>query len=100
MCQLLKEKIDDLKTKKHYLKIFSIVYNNNDNYIENKSGIYLDLNKLKPTTIELINKDINSIEYEPLINIDALKISFDALDESIVPKNYRNVLKKMRRKNI
>ena len=36
MNHLLKNKIEDLKSKKHYLKIFSIVYNNNDNYIENK----------------------------------------------------------------
>ena len=96
MVEILKNKIDDLKSKKHYLKIFSIVYNNDDSYIQNKSGIYLDLNKLKPATIESINIYIYSIKKEPLINIDALKISFDALNETIVPKNYRNILNKMR----
>ena len=97
MVDNLKNKIDYLKSKKHYLKIFKIIYDNDDNYIQNISGIYIDLNKLKPATIELINKYINSIEYEPLIDINILKTSFNALDETVVPRNQRNILNKMRR---
>ncbi len=57
----LKNEIETLNKKSHYLAIFKIIYDNNCKYIHNDDGIFINLNNIDSETIEKIQNKINEI---------------------------------------
>lgn len=57
----LKNEIEILNKKTHYIAIFKIVYENNCKYIHNENGVFINLNSMDLETIEKIQNKINEI---------------------------------------
>uniref|UniRef100_A0A6C0CR04 NET domain-containing protein n=1 Tax=viral metagenome TaxID=1070528 RepID=A0A6C0CR04_9ZZZZ len=54
----LKKKIESMD-KEHHVKILEIIQDNKITYSENKNGIFINLNNMKPDVIEKIKDYIN-----------------------------------------
>ena len=54
----LKKQIESM-SKDHHIKILEIIQDNKISYSENKNGIFINMNNLKPNIIEKINDYIN-----------------------------------------
>jgi len=55
-------KIEQIKDKEHHIEIFRIITSNSTpKFTENSNGIWLDLNNLDDTTLNLIENYINNI---------------------------------------
>ncbi len=50
----LKNEIETLNKKSHYLAIFKIIYDNNCKYIHNEDGVFINLNSIDSETIKKI----------------------------------------------
>ena len=57
----LKNQIEMLNKKSHYLAIFKIIYDNNGKYIHNEDGIFINLNSIDLEIIEKIQNTIAEI---------------------------------------
>ena len=57
----LKNEIEMLKAKSHYLAIFKIIHSNNCKYIHNENGVFINLNSIDSETIEKLQNQINEI---------------------------------------
>ena len=67
--EMLKDKLEKLK-KQNMIKIFTIIYNNedNNNYNINNDGIFVPLNLLKQSTIDKINVYLNKVNHFDILN--------------------------------
>lgn len=70
----VKEKMESITYKKDLLNVFKIIYENetHDKYIINKNGVFIKLNFLHDSTVELIYNYLQSIEQE-ILKIDDVK---------------------------
>ncbi len=57
----LKNEIEMLNKKSHYLAVFKIIYDNNCKYIHNEDGIFINLNSFDLEIIKKIQNKINEI---------------------------------------
>ena len=58
----LADRVENLKSKKHFKHIFKIIYENSDNsYTKDSSGVYINFNSLANNTIQLIEEYLNII---------------------------------------
>lgn len=60
-------RIEQLKNKKHYRKIFEFVNENNNKYTVNDNGVYLNINTLSTTTLLRIKKFLDDIDAQKVI---------------------------------
>jgi hypothetical protein len=58
----LKNEIETLNKKSHYLAIFKIIYDNNCKYIHNEDGVFINLNFIDSETIKKIQNKIDEIK--------------------------------------
>jgi hypothetical protein len=58
----LKNKIEMLNKKSHYIAIFKIIHDNNCKYIHNEDGVFINLNSIDSETIEKLQNQINEID--------------------------------------
>ena len=70
----LKKQIENMN-KEHHIKILEIIQDNKISYSENKNGIFINLNNLKPEIIEKIKDYINYTKCQEtnLQNIESKK---------------------------
>ncbi len=57
----LKNKIEMLNKKSHYIAIFKIIHDNNCKYIHNEDGVFINFNHIDSETIEKVQNKINEI---------------------------------------
>ena len=57
----LKNEIEMLNKKSHYIAIFKIIHDNNCKYIHNEDGVFINLNSIESETIEKLQNQINEI---------------------------------------
>ena len=56
----LADRVENLKSKKHFKQIFKIIYESSDNsYTKDSSGVYINFNSLSNNTIKLIEDYLN-----------------------------------------
>jgi hypothetical protein len=60
-------RIEQLKNKKHYRKIFELVNENNNKYTVNDNGVYLNINTLSTPTLLRIKKFLDDIDSQKVI---------------------------------
>ena len=62
-------------SKDHHIKILEIMQENKISYSENKNGIFINMNNLKPEVIEKINDYINYTKCQEtnLQNVEKMK---------------------------
>jgi hypothetical protein len=71
----LADRIENLKTKKHFKQIFKIIYESSDNsYTKDSSGVYINFNSLSNNTIKLIEDYLNI--YVPKIDTIPLQSKY------------------------
>ena len=70
----LKKQIENM-SKDHHIKILEIMQENKISYNENKNGIFINMNNLKPDIIEKINDYINYTKCQEtnLQNVETMK---------------------------
>jgi len=59
----LKNEIEMLNKKSHYIAIFKIIHDNNCKYIHNEDGIFINLNTIDLEVIEKIQNKVDEIKY-------------------------------------
>jgi len=57
--KMIASKIEQIKHKKIYLKLFKIISEDNSNYTVNTNGVFLNLNNLKDHTLQKIERVLN-----------------------------------------
>lgn len=60
-------RIEQLKNKKHYKRIFQIVHENSNKYTVNDNGVYLNINTLSSATLIKIKQYLDDIEKNKVI---------------------------------
>jgi hypothetical protein len=70
----LKKQIENM-SKDHHIKILEIMQENKISYSENKNGIFINMNNLKPHVVEKINDYINYTKCQEtnLQNVEKMK---------------------------
>tara|TARA_B100001142_G_C14343285_1_gene658863 strand:- start:4169 stop:4480 length:312 start_codon:yes stop_codon:yes gene_type:complete len=70
----LKKQIENM-SKDHHIKILEIMQENKISYSENKNGIFINMNNLKPDVVEKINDYINYTKCQEtnLQNVEKMK---------------------------
>ena len=58
----IKNEIEILKKKSHYLAIFKIIHDNKCKYIHNEDGVFINLNSIDSEVIEKIQNKIDEIK--------------------------------------
>jgi hypothetical protein len=92
--EILKSKIENINSKKHLMKIFKIIFDNEEHYIVNDCGVFIPMNKLAPETIEKIENYIQGIK-KNISKIDELKQSFRSSDEKLnLPRHEQRIYNK------
>jgi len=111
MRRKLSDKIKKIKNKSDLVEIFKIVTRDvGENYSQNKSGIYFNLNLLSDDAIEEINTIVHSIETsETVSEINDEKIKYTSYSEnemdvynSLGPRlsnQEKSILKKFKNQN-
>lgn len=86
------KRISNIKNKKCYIKIFKIIYNNNNNYTRNENGVFFNITNLSDDILYKIDNIVryfenkkNKLELEIINN---LTNSNDISEDSINIKNY------------
>jgi hypothetical protein len=104
--KILVSRIEQIKNKKVYLKLFKIISDDDNNYVINNNGIFLNFNNVKDITLLKIEKLLNlydKIKKEKIMNSkwknileNQYNINSDINDESINKlTNYeKNFIKK------
>ncbi len=105
-------KIEQLKQKKHFVKLFKIINKETNNYTQNKNGIFININNLSQKTLEQINIFLLKLEEEDdIIDSTTSSIGYQpySMDEFSDYKSYgpkltnheKNIIKRNRyEKNI
>tara|TARA_B110000971_G_C19708622_1_gene363163 strand:+ start:44 stop:406 length:363 start_codon:yes stop_codon:yes gene_type:complete len=76
-------KIQKIKSKKNYIKLFKIISNNNEQYSVNKNGIFFNLNSLKIETLFQLESFLDQLENK-LVNSDNISsTTFDTIENII-----------------
>ena len=57
--KIIASRIEQLNNKKIYLKLFKIIYTDNNNYTANSNGVFLNLNNLQDKTLSKIDHVLN-----------------------------------------
>ena len=52
----------NLKNKKHYIQIYTIIKENNVNYSQNINGIFINLSNIEDTILDKIVEYLNYVE--------------------------------------
>ena len=92
--EILKSKIENISSKKHLMKIFKIISDNDEHYILNECGAFIPMEKLKPETIEKIENYIKGIK-KNISKIDELKQSFNSSEDKInLPRHEQRIYNK------
>ena len=92
--EILKSKIENINSKKHLMKIFKIISDNDEHYILNECGAFIPMNKLTPETVEKIENYIKGIK-KNINKIDELKQSFSSSDEKLnLPRHEQRIYNK------
>lgn len=92
--EILKSKIENINSKKHLMKIFKIISDNDENYILNECGVFVPIDKLTPETIEKIENYIKGIK-KNISKIDELKQSFNSSEDKInLPRHEQRIYNK------
>jgi hypothetical protein len=60
-------RIEQLKNKKHYKRIFQIVHENSNKYTVNDNGVYLNINTLSSATLIKIRQYLDDVEKNKVI---------------------------------
>lgn len=55
-------RINNLKSKKHYMEIYKIIKENNVSYSQNINGIFINLTNIEDDVLDKIVKYLNYIE--------------------------------------
>lgn len=55
-------RINNLKSKKHYIEIYKIIKENNVSYSQNINGIFINLTNIEDDVLDKIVKYLNYIE--------------------------------------
>jgi hypothetical protein len=56
------DRVENLKSKKHFKEIFKIIYNSSSNsYTKDNTGVYINFNSLNNQTIQLVENYLNNI---------------------------------------
>lgn len=63
----LAHRIEQLKNKKHYKRIFQIVHEDNTRYTVNDNGVYLNINTLPAFTLHKIKAYLDEVERSKVI---------------------------------
>lgn len=72
--ELIKNKIESIKSNNQMLKVFKIIHKNKEIYKINESGLYIPLNLLKSKTINELNNCIqNNTVINPSDSLNSLK---------------------------
>jgi oligoendopeptidase F len=89
----LKQKINKLKNKNNFIKIYNIVLDELDNKLTvNRNGIYFNLNLLSDTSIEKI-EDIIKSELEIQSEIQSQKMTYETYNKNINMDQFINIHK-------
>jgi hypothetical protein len=93
--EIIKNKIESVKKYKYKLQIFKIIFDNDEQYINNNNGIFIDLNKLKEETINKIDEFIKTVETNDKNEISNLKSNFNNkyYNNLNLPRHERRLLK-------
>jgi hypothetical protein len=57
--KIIASRMEQIKNKKINMKIFQIIYSNNDNYLINPNGVFLNLNNLSDIALSKIERVLN-----------------------------------------
>jgi len=63
----LAHRIEQLKNKKHYKRIFQIVHEDSNRYTVNDNGVYLNINTLPSSTLIKIISYLNDVEKNKVV---------------------------------
>ena len=92
--EILKSKIENINSKKHLIKIFKIIFDNDENYLLNECGVFVPMNKLTSETVEKIEIYLKGIK-KNISKIDELKQTFSSSDEKLnLPRHERRIYNK------
>lgn len=79
----LLDKLDKIKNKEFIKNVFKIVNKDvGDNYSENKSGIFFNMNILSDSSIEEINSLLNSFDNIEISETSEDKLTYKAYSEN------------------
>jgi len=60
--KVIMTRIQNLKNKKHYIQIYTIIKENNVNYSQNINGIFINLSNIEDTILDKIVEYLNYVE--------------------------------------
>ena len=105
-------RIEQIKNKKNYIKLFKIINNENIKFTDNSNGIFINMNLLTDDLLQKIDNFLNLInnKTKDMIDIDTINSSVDtdykpySIDEFSDYKTYgpklsnyeKNIIKKNR----
>lgn len=61
-------RIEKIKTKKNYLKLFKIINEDSNKYTTNSNGVFFNMNSLKNSTIDKIEEFLDELDKSNEIN--------------------------------
>ncbi len=60
--KIIASRIEQIKNKKIYVKLFSIIYSDNNDYTTNTNGVFLNINNLQDKTLIKIEKLLDTYD--------------------------------------
>ena len=60
--KVIMTRIQNLKNKKHYIQIYTIIKENNVNYSQNINGIFINLSNIEDSILDKIVEYLNYVE--------------------------------------
>jgi hypothetical protein len=60
--KIIMTRIQNLKSKKHYINIYKIIKDNNVNYSQNINGIFINLTNIEDPILDKIIEYLNYVE--------------------------------------
>jgi hypothetical protein len=60
--KVIMTRIQNLKNKKHYIHIYTIIKENNVNYSQNINGIFINLSNIEDSILDKIVEYLNYVE--------------------------------------
>ncbi len=74
--KLLVKRINEIKSKRCYVKIFKIIYNDNHKYSQNDNGVFFNLTNLPDTTLSKIEQVIQYYDNKKNMELQLMKNHF------------------------